>query len=237
MTALTMPAPGEVHVHRFGLDREKKDRARLHRYLSHEEMGRADRLLNQLACHRFVVGRGMLREILSGYLELDPGSLRITAGRHGKPELSAEQRQSGLCFNLSHADGLALLAVSGHCELGIDLERQQDDLPFQGMAAQFFSCREQAELFRLPPGPLQLGAFYRCWTRKEAYLKGCGSGFYQPADSFDVSLLPGQPPALLEHRTNQDEPASWRLMDITVPDGFYATLAVKGEVPVIRNIL
>jgi len=237
MTTVTMPALGEVHVHRFHLDREKKDRARLHRYLSSEEMGRADRLLNQSACNRFVVGRGMLREILSGYLGLDPGSLRIAAGDHGKPILSAEQGQSGLCFNLSHANGLALLAVSGHCELGIDLERQQDDLPFQGMAAQFFSCREQAELFSLPSGLLQLEAFYRCWTRKEAYLKGCGSGFYQPADSFDVSLLPGQPPALLEHRTNPDEPARWRLMDITVPDGFYATLAVRGEVPVIRNIL
>ena len=237
MTALTMPAPGEVHVHRFGLDREKKDRARLHRYLSSEEMGRADRLLNQSACNRFVVGRGMLREILSGYLGLEPSSLRIAAGDHGKPELAADQGQSGLCFNLSHTDGLALLTVSSHRELGIDLELQQDDLPFQGMASQFFSCREQTELFSMPPGPLQLGAFYRCWTRKEAYLKGCGSGFYQPADSFDVSLLPGQPPALLEHRTNPDEPARWRLMDITVPDGFYATLAVRGEVPVIRNIL
>ncbi len=235
MTAVTIPAPGEVHVHRFQLDRGKKERARLHRYLSSEEMDRADRLLNQLACNRFVVGRGMLREILSGYLELNPGSLRIAAGDHGKPELGAEQGQSGLCFNLSHADGLALLAVSGHCELGIDLELQQDDLPFQGMAAQFFSCREQAELFSLPE-ELQLGAFYRCWTRKEAYLKGCGSGFHQPADSFDVSLLPGQPPALLQHRTAPDEPKRWQLMDITVPDGFYATLAVKGEVPVIRYI-
>lgn len=235
MTALTMPSPGEVHVHRFGLDLEKKDRARLHRFLSHEEMGRADRLRNPLACNRFVVGRGVLREILGCYLELEPGSLHIAAGNHGKPKLSAEQGENGLCFNLSNADGLALLAVSGHCELGIDLELQQDDLPFQGMAAQFFSCREQAELLSLPSG-LQLGAFYRCWTRKEAYMKGCGSGFYLPANSFDVSLLPGQPPALLEHRINPDEPGSWRLLDITVPDGFYATLAVKGEVPVVRHI-
>ena len=235
MTVATAPAPGEVHIHRFCLDMEDKERARLHSFLSPDELVRADRLRNLQIRNRFVVGRGVLRETLTGYLGTEPGSLCLTVGDHGKPELSAGQGANGLCFNLSHADNLALLAVSGNCELGIDLELSHDDLPFQGMAAQFFSAREQAELFSLPAG-LQLEAFYRCWTRKEAYLKGCGSGFYNPANSFDVSLLPGQPPTLLEHRTCPEETASWRLMDITVPDGFHAALAVRGNTPLICDI-
>jgi len=235
MTVATAPAPGEVHIHRFCLDMEDKERERLHRFLSPDELVRADRLRNQQTRNRFIAGRGILRKTLAGYLGLEPRALRLTAGEHGKPKLSAEQGDNGLCFNLSHADNQALLAVSGNCELGIDLELSHDDLPFQGMAAQFFSVREQAELFSLP-AELQLDAFYRCWTRKEAYLKGCGSGFYNPANSFDVSLLPSQSPALLEHRTSPDEPARWQLTDLTVPDDFHAALAVRGEAQLIREI-
>ena len=235
MTAAAMPASGEVHIHRFCLDQEDKERARLHRFLSPDEQVRADRLRNQQIRNRFVVGRGTLRKILAGYLGLAPRALQLTVGEHGKPELLTEQGENVLCFNLSHADNQALLAVSGNCELGIDLELSHDDLPFQGMAAQFFSAREQAELFSLP-AELQLEAFYRCWTRKEAYLKGCGSGFYNPANSFDVSLLPGQPPALLEHRASPGEPDRWQLTDLTVRDGFHAALAVRGQAQLIREI-
>lgn len=231
----TVPPHGEVHVHQFSLDREDRERARLHRFLSPDELVRADRLRNRQTRNRFIVGRGVLRETLAGYLMLEPGALRLAAGEQGKPHLSGEQGQNGLCFNLSHAGNLALLAVSNQCELGIDLEQQVDDLPYQGMAEQFFSRREQTELFNLP-AESQLAAFFRCWTRKEAYLKGCGSGFSQPANCCDVSLLPGHAPALLEHRTCPAEPSRWQLMDLTVPDGFYAALAVKGDAPLVRNI-
>jgi 4'-phosphopantetheinyl transferase len=101
------------------------------------------------------------------------------------------------------------------------------------MALRYFSVREQSELLSLPEDR-HLAAFYRCWTRKEAYLKGCGSGFSQPCDSFDVSLLPGAPPALLQHRTSPYEPARWKIIDIPVPAGYCAALATEGETPVIR---
>lgn len=235
MTRLDKPAPGEVHVHRFGLDRDERELALLQQLLSPDELTRADRLRNRLARNRFIVGRAVLRETVGDYLGLKPCSLRLATGEHGKPQLSAEHADNGLCFNLSHAGDLALLALSGGCRLGIDLELMQEDLPFQGMARQFFSSREQAELFSLPLG-LQLTAFYRCWTRKEAYLKGCGSGFYIPASNCDVSLLPGQPPALLEHRTDPEEPLRWSLLDIAVPDSFCAALAVRGDAPAVRHI-
>lgn len=235
MTPANVPALGEVHVHRFCLDRDERERARLQRLLSPDELVRAERLRTPQIRNRFVVGRSLLRETLAGYLGLEPDSLLIAAGTYGKPRISAEHGPNALFFSLSHSGDLALLAMSSHCELGVDLEQRQEGLPFQTMARQFFSAREQAELFSLPP-ELQLAAFFRCWTRKEAYLKGHGSGFSQPANQCDVSLLPDHPPALLEHRTCSDEPARWRLMDLTVPDGFYAALAVEGDAPVIRNI-
>lgn len=231
MTLVTVPAPGEVHIHLFYLDRDDRERARLQHLLAPDELIRAERLRDRLIRNRFIVGRGLLRETLAGYLGLEPDTLHLAVNKHGKPHLSMLPGQNELFFNLSHSGDLALLAVSSHYELGIDLEQRQDDLPFKAMAGQFFSAREQAELFSLPPG-LQLEVFYRCWTRKEAYLKGCGSGFSQPANCCDVSLLPDHPPAL----TYPAEPGRWRLMDLTVPESFYAALAVAGDATLIRYI-
>ena len=139
-----------------------------------------------------------------------------------------------LSFNLSHAAGLAVLAVSLRREVGIDMERMTKDLPYRDIARMFFSAREKEELFSLPQQE-QLAAFYRCWSRKEAYLKGCGRGFSETSDIFDVSLLPGDPPALIEHRQSPGEPARWSLIDIPVPHGFCAALAVEGSSPIIRS--
>jgi 4'-phosphopantetheinyl transferase len=231
----TLPVTGEVHIHCAPLDLATADLVRCRRFLSTDELARADRLLDQQQRDRFVAGRGFLRETLANYLALPPADLCFATGEHGKPKLPGEGGSSALYFNLAHADDQAILAVAGNCEVGIDLERLRDDLPFRAMAQRFYAPRERTELFSLPEEQ-QLAAFFRCWTRKEAYLKGCGAGFSQPADSFAVSLLPGQPPALLEHRT-PGEPARWRIVDLTVAAGYCAALAVAGEPPPVVRYL
>jgi 4'-phosphopantetheinyl transferase len=233
MNRPAIPAAGEVQIWFTCLDRHSAELARLERLLSPDERARADRLLDRLTRDRFVAGRGFLRATLAEYLSVQPADLRFAAGEHGKPMLDEEAGSAPLYFNLSHADDSAILAVASDREVGIDLERVRDDLPFREMAQPFYSTRERAELFSLPEEQ-QLAAFFHCWTRKEAYLKGCGSGFSQPSDSFDVSLLPGHPPALLEHRAASGAASRWRIVDIPVPAGYYAALAVEGEVPVVR---
>ena len=138
----------------------------------------------------------------------------------------------GLSFNLSHSGDLAIMAIAKQCQLGIDLEQLRNDLPFRAMAQQFFSRREQKDLFSLPV-ELQPAAFFRCWTRKKAYLKGCGSGFSRPSNLCDVSLLPGQPPALLADKSDPAQLTRWSLIDLDVPAGFSAALAIQGQYPFI----
>ena len=227
------PQAGEVHIRLINLAISEADLSRLEGLLSPDERERADRLIGNKVRSRVVAGRGLLRKILAPYLKVEPDRLTLETNQYGKPFLPERPGGKQLNFNLSHSADLAILALAEDCEVGIDLEQIRDDLPFQAMARQFFSHQERRDLFSLP-GEQQLAAFYRCWTRKEAYLKGCGSGFSQSADFCDVSLLPGQPPALLAHSTNPGQPARWSLTDLDVPPPFCAALAVRELSPVIR---
>ncbi len=234
MTGLPDLPDGEVHLWLAPLAVEPDELARFEELLSHDEGARAGRLLDRENRNRLIAGRGLLRTILGRYLEKPPAEIRFAYGEQGKPSLAGEGHH-GLAFNLSHGGELLLLAVARHREVGVDLEQMRDDLPFREMAARYFASPERAELFALPP-QTQLRAFYRCWTRKEAYLKGCGSGFSRPSDSFAVSLLPGHPPALIEHRDSPEEPDRWSIADVPVPPGCCAALAVTGGQPSLRNL-
>lgn len=232
MIAVTAPGTetirkaGQVQLRLVSLTWTANQLARLREFLTVEELRRGDRLIDKERRDRFFAGRGMLRELLAGYVGEEPGSIGISEGQFGKLHLSEHPEADPVSFNLSHAGDYLLIAFAIGCEVGVDLEQMRQDLPFRAMAERYFSTREQEELFSLPPGE-QIAAFYRCWTRKEAYLKGTGSGFSQPSNGFDVSLLPHHPPALLAHRGSPGETVRWGIDDVAMPKGYCAAVAVE----------
>jgi 4'-phosphopantetheinyl transferase len=217
--------PGEVELLLLPLAVAPDELARLRGHLSPDELQRGNRLIDKERRDRFFVGRGLLREALAGYLEVKPAAVTIAEQEFGKPHLPEQEGCDGIRFNVSHAGGAILIAVSKGREVGCDLEELRQDLEFRPMAERYFSQREREELFGLPAAE-QLAAFYRCWTRKEAYLKAAGSGFSQPSTGFDVTLLPGAGPALLAHRGDPEEIERWEIRDVEVPQPYCAALAV-----------
>jgi 4'-phosphopantetheinyl transferase len=121
---------------------------------------------------------------------------------------------------------VALFGFTIACEIGVDVEqlRALDDMA--NIAARFFCPDEARELLTVPPAE-RVAAFFQCWTRKEAYLKAIGEGFYEPLESFRVSLLPGEPPAVLEIRGDRDAARAWTLHQIEVKSGYTAALAYR----------
>jgi 4'-phosphopantetheinyl transferase len=112
--------------------------------------------------------------------------------------------------------------------VGIDLERIRLDLAVAEIAERFFSRREVAMLRALSTD-VQQQAFFRCWTRKEAYIKARGEGLSLPLDQFDVSLAPGEPAAVLGTQPDPSEASRWSLQELTPAPGYAAALAVKGH--------
>lgn len=212
-------APGEVHVWAVPLT---GDPDRLMRLLSPLEVQRAERHRFLDHRRRFAIGHGALRALLGGYTGHDPGRLAFTSGPRGKPYLESP---ADLYFNLSHSGQLALVAV-GRSELGVDLEKVRHLESLLEIARRHFSPTEFAVL-ETASETTRLELFYRCWTRKEAYIKAVGEGLGMSLDSFDVSL--DDTPRLLTFRDGASKPGDWELLDVTPCAGYVAAVAVRGR--------
>ncbi len=226
--ARPVAAGAEVHVWRVALELPRARVEQLAQALSEEERARARRFVFEDARRRFTAARGALRAILGRYLGVAPGDLAFACNAHGKPALAGGAGEGGLRFNISHADGLALVAVALGREVGIDIERVREDFATEEIATRFFSPAEFAALQALPAGA-RCAAFFNCWTRKEAYVKARGAGLSLPLDRFDVSLAPGEPAALLVTADEPAEASRWSLRELAPGAGYAACLAAAGH--------
>ena len=224
---LTLPS-NTVHVWRASLEVSVFCLQALKDTLAADECARAERFYFQEHRERFIAGRGLLRNILSRYLSREPGQLRFSYNSYGKPALIEETGVGGLSFNLSHSHAMALYAVTRGREIGIDIERFRPDVEAERLAERFFSPREAAVLRTLPE-QLRKEGFFNCWTRKEAYIKAEGEGMAIPLSSFDVSLTPGEPAALLRSQKDPQEASRWSMQALDPEPGYAAALAVKGH--------
>jgi 4'-phosphopantetheinyl transferase len=192
--------------------------------LSRDEKDRAQAF--QFECHRraFVIGRGLLREILGWHLGQNPGSIEFRYSSNGKPALWNVET-SELQFNLAHSEDWAVYAIARGIELGVDVEHVHDLPDAELIASQFFSKEECCDLVTLHPNDRR-EAFFNCWTRKEAYLKALGIGLSAPLDRFQVSLEPGRPAKFLRLDTEKPGLSEWTLYHLTPTEGFVGALAV-----------
>lgn len=195
--------------------------------LAADEIARAGRFHFQKDRDAYVLARGLLRDILSRYTVILPGQLRFRYSFYGKPALIKECGGEHLAFNLSHAHGTILYAVTSGREVGVDLEYMRGDLDYQRLAKRFFSPREASLLGLLPPD-LRQQTFFTCWTRKEAYIKARGEGLSLDLQSFDV-LAQGDPAPRLRIETDPRKADRWSLADLDAPPGYVAALAIAGS--------
>lgn len=218
----------EIHVWRAALTLKASQVHALAQILSPDEQARADRFQFQKDKVQYIATRGLLRVILGRYLDIEASQLLFCYNAYGKPALSNPPNDQRLRFNLSHSHGLSLYAVTRGREVGVDVERIEPDLVRTKVAEQFFS-REEVKALRRLPRSLQPIGFFNCWTRKEAYIKARGEGLSLPLDQFDVSLVPGQPAALLYTHGDLEEASRWSLHDLAPGLGYAAAVAAEGH--------
>lgn len=195
--------------------------------MTDDERQRAARFRFERDRTRFVCARGLLRALLSSELGVAPDLIRFVYGPHGKPSLAKGQADSGLRFNVSHSDGLGLFVLARDRAVGVDLEKVRPLRYGHAVAERFFAADECAALSGLTGDAWDRG-FFRCWTRKEAFVKAVGDGLSYPLRAFSVAVSEGEPARLL--RVDGDASASERYWLTTYPagTGFEAAIAVEG---------
>jgi 4'-phosphopantetheinyl transferase len=198
--------------------------------LNEEERERAARFRFATDRKRFIVAHGALRVLLARYIDLRPRDVCFEVGAFGKPRLASGINPVGLCFNISHSGDWAIVAAAKRREVGVDLERIDPKRADGAIVARFFAADERSALGLLSGDAWREG-FFRCWTRKEAYLKAVGDGLHRPLESFSVSLSPREPAKL---KRLQDSPSCeisrWEMLDVDGPRGYAAALVVDGAV-------
>jgi 4'-phosphopantetheinyl transferase len=218
----------EVHVWRVSLDSQARHAERLADELSEDERSRADRFRFEGDRRRYHASRGTLRAILSRYVRFPPREIVFVYSVKGKPSLPSRAGECDLRFNLSHAGGIALVAVALGRDVGVDIECIRDGTLAEEIGERFFAPAEVAAMRELPPAE-RSRAFFHCWTRKEAYLKARGEGVSLPLRSFQMALAPGDPAALLATPDDPRECSRWSLQDLAPGCGYAAAVAVAGH--------
>lgn len=218
-------AGGEVHVWLLALDAPSKETN-----LSPAERERAERFRFDRDRRRYIAAHAQVRELLGRYAGAEAASLRFAHTAHGKPYLPG----SPLRFNLSHAHELAILAVAREREIGCDIEYVSPDVRTGELAARFFSPAERAAFGSLEDQERHR-AFFRCWTRKEAFVKARGEGLSLPLEDFDVSVT--APARLLATRPDRADAGRWWLAGLSPGDDYEGAVCVAGPPAAVRRWL
>lgn len=207
-------------VHRVAL--HSRSDALQHRHLlSADERARAGRFERTSDHDAYVITRTTLRRVLAHHLNTRADAIEIVHGPHDKPLLRAGEGNE-LYFNVSHSDGLALIAVAD-LPVGIDLEPRRAVADLTALAAQNFSA-EEIGMLRAASTHERNELFLRCWTRKEAFTKATGDGISSHLDRFAVSLDLEEPALLhLRHRASE-RPGDYSFAHLDPAPGYVGAL-------------
>jgi 4'-phosphopantetheinyl transferase len=191
------------------------------RLLSGDEKQRARTFNFERERSRFIVARATLRKILGHYLAIPAERVEFRYLDSGKPVL-ADGLGYAVRFNVSHSAARAAFVVARRREVGIDIEQIRPIPDLHSVADRFFSAPE-ARLLRLLPQDRRAEAFFRCWTRKEAFVKAIGAGLAFPLSELEV--LPCEQTKIL--KTYNGVP--WSISDLSVAPGYLAALAIEED--------
>ncbi|MET9374492.1 4'-phosphopantetheinyl transferase superfamily protein [Streptomyces sp. NPDC002992] len=189
------------------------------RVLDVGELRRAESLRRAADRRNYLVAHVALRVLLGERLGLAPETVRLgraqcpcCGGPHGRPVVEG----GGAHFSLSHGGAMVFVGLAP-VPIGVDVERVPTPETVADTAA-VLHPDERAELAALAEES-RPSAFARAWARKEAYLKGIGTGL-------------GRSPALDYVGTGAVPaagPDGWTVRDVATPDDHAAAVALSPE--------
>lgn len=173
----------------------------------------------------YLVARALLRMTLSRYADVEPARWHFETNDYGRPYIAAPEIDRDLRFNLSHTDGLVVLAITEGCEIGVDVESIHRQLDTAEIAPTVFEASELSA-FRTAPEAQRRDMFFAFWTLKEAYIKARGMGLSLPLDGFAFDIAHAHPRVSFNHRC-PDDASRWQFRRFNATPEHVLAVAVE----------
>jgi 4'-phosphopantetheinyl transferase len=207
---------GAIHVWIIEINSQLPVLHKLQQLLSSDEKAHAARFHQDKDAQQFIITRAILRILLADTLAVQPEDIHITTLGNKKPILAKNDKE--VHFNVSHSGDRAIVAIANQA-VGVDIEFLQAGFEYHSVAEYAFSDMEAASL-RLSNDPVQ--EFFRLWTRKEAFLKGLGTGLIN--DLQLISCIDGnnEIPSVIEEST-----ADWEVRTLMLSSTYTVSIAFE----------
>ncbi len=224
---MAFPVSDEIHLWKIdGSTVDDTLLAAYRRLMSAEELQRHERLRQLADRRRFLITRAAIRSVLSGYFpDVLPTQWQFGRNAWGRPTIAEPVLESNVEFNISHADGLIVIAVTERGDLGVDVEFTGRRCRTLALANRYFSAQEIGAL-QVMSDSAQRERFFDLWTLKEAYIKACGMGLAIPLSSFSFEFgKDGISIAFAPER--RDEPGAWQFWQMQATPRHRLAIALK----------
>lgn len=155
---------------------DKLSEEKLLPYLTKEEIIKSKDYKSEIAKINYIVSRAILNLVLKVLFEKGINDLIVKRDKNNKPYV---ENTLGLKFNISHTEGLVLLAFFKR-EVGVDVEKINYKFEFKDILE---NCFTRDEIINIDNN---IDSFYRYWTAKEAYLKCDGIGLIRNLKEIEI---------------------------------------------------
>ncbi len=221
--------PDRFHIWQANLSVGELILQKLQVTLSEDEKRRADRFYFSTDKNHYIAARGILRSILSRYLDTNPELIKFAYTPQGKPYIENNNRKNSVnyenkCiqFNLSHSQNLALYSIAIDRPIGIDLEYCRSIPDALALAKRWFLPAEYQELLAQTNPEIN---FFRVWTAKEAYLKATGIGL-RDLSTVEITITPDNSLQFKTINDSKELAQQWSLLELHPTPGYIGALAI-----------
>ncbi|MES2332685.1 MAG: 4'-phosphopantetheinyl transferase superfamily protein [Bacteroidota bacterium] len=183
-----------------------------------DEVQKMERFRNLQSRNQFLTSRGAVRYLSAKYTGREPLEFSWNEGPNKKPHWQNPGNE--LYFNIAHSGSYVVICF-GRTEMGIDIERIQNEFAYEEILNR---CFDIDEINAIRDAPEPLAVFYLLWTRKESLLKAVGMGILD--DLTKVSCINDV------YTTEAGD--EWLLNSFVMEDNYLLSLACKAGTGLIR---
>lgn len=219
-----------VHVWNVDVSLKDKRSESFISYLSLDEKERASKYRFEKDRSVYITAKFLLRSLLGHYLKANPKEIAFEYSEFGRPSCL---KSIDLDFNVSHSGNRIIIGFSKEQTIGVDIEKIKTDFDPLNLAKNFFSREEITALSQTKESDV-FQAFYRCWTRKESFIKAVGEGLSYPLDSFAVTMDYDHKAGFLKIDNDNDSKKDWRLHSFIPAEGYIAAITTDGNPNIIE---